>query len=683
LIDYLRGQRLLLVLDNFEHLLDGAALVTDILHNAPEVTVLITSRETLNLSGETVVFLGGLELPETDEVSDLLSYSAVRLLMQSAWQSRPAFDPADDRLRYAARICRLVEGVPLGVLLAAGWIEMLSLREIAEELGHGPDFLASDRRDMPDRHRSLRAVFESSWQRLSDTERRALMRLSVFRGSFTRQAALHISGASLHTLKRLVNTSLLRRDPSTGRYDVHELVRQFAGNHLVLSGEADAVHGLHSQYYAEFLHQRAGDIRGNRQRAALDEVDADFDNIRAAWQWAIDHERAPLIALGMEALQLFCHMRGHWAEEHELMQTAADHFAASAPHLSARLQARVVQAAERLDTADQESVPQLEHLRSLAQQDNDPFEAAFCLMVIGFLQLDTHLLQEVLTQFQTLDDPYYSATILHRLGFLYANQGKIEASDRCLRQSYALARDFGNHFVMAKVILLLGSIQLWVEGNYAEAVRLFSESHRIGAEMHNPNGIAATEAILGRISFLLGDFEDARVRTDTAWEIAKAGNDPEAKTFALATRSLLASMDGRFHDALEDGKAAFAACPEHPVTHILGNLALAVANCELANVEIARAQLQTGLRRATRSAFTAAQTWFLPVAAFLYRDHAVEWLALALHHPKSAVGWVQRWSLVDRLPYVNRECKIIRRVLRGAPNEEIEPCAAASERLAG
>ena len=175
-LDHLREKRMLLVMDNFEHLIEGAALVTDILQHAPDVTILATSREKLNLSGETVVPLAGLELPEADDASDPLKYSAVRLFMQSAWQTRPDFDPAADRLQYAARICRLVNSAPLGVLLAASWIEMLSLREIAEEIDHGLGFLETDRRDLPDRHRSLRAVFESSWQHLPDAERGVLMR---------------------------------------------------------------------------------------------------------------------------------------------------------------------------------------------------------------------------------------------------------------------------------------------------------------------------------------------------------------------------------------------------------------------------------------------------------------------------------------------------------------------------
>src|SRR5258708_26567468 len=139
----------------------------------------------------------------------------------------PDFALRADNISYVARICRLVQGVPLGIVLAAAWIGMLELSEIASEIERSLDFLESDLRDLPERQRSLRAVFEYSWNLMSEDERDVFMRLSVFRGGFTREAAQEVSGASLKTLMTLLNKSLLRRDPS-GRYDVHELLRQYA-----------------------------------------------------------------------------------------------------------------------------------------------------------------------------------------------------------------------------------------------------------------------------------------------------------------------------------------------------------------------------------------------------------------------------------------------------------------------
>ncbi|NDJ78884.1 MAG: AAA family ATPase [Chloroflexi bacterium] len=650
LCDHLADQHMLLVLDNFEHLIEHASLVADLLQHAPEVSALVTSREQLNLAGERILPVGGLELPETETTDDLLRYSAIRLFMQSAWHARPDFDPEAHRLQHAVRICQLVDGVPLAVLLAASWIDTLSLRDIANEIERGLDFLAAELRNMPERHRSLRAVFASSWERLSDTERDVLMRLSVFRGSLLRQAAQQVTGASLHTLKSLLNKSLLRRDSTSGRYDIHEMVRQFAHDHLVLCGDADTTRDLHAQYYVAFLNRRRDDLKGQRQREALDEIEADFDNIQAAWRWAAAQQDAATIQAGLESLYLFCRMRSRWDEGRQLMQAAVDHFATSAPRLGAALQARAINIDDPAEYDD--AVTQLEQLLVLAREVDDRFETAFCLMQIGCARLDVSTLQESLTLFQELGQPYYCIGILHQLGYIYGNQGDKEACLHALHQSYDLACEVGDKIEGALAILMMGSLELWREGNYRTAIDLFSEARRIQSEMRNQSGVAANEAILGRISFLLGDFADARQRSETALNLANAINHLESKIFALSTRGLLAAVEGRIDDAVRDCQTAFQVYPDHPVTLIIGNLGLAVANLALDRRGTARTHFKTGLKHVTQAVFTAAQTWFLPVAAVLSSDHperAVELLALALTHPKSATGWVEHWDQISQL----------------------------------
>jgi predicted ATPase/DNA-binding CsgD family transcriptional regulator len=289
LLDFFQEKRRLLVMDNFETVLEGADLVSAILQAAPGVQVLVTSREALNLNAETVYSLEGLPVPEP--VKGVLDYDAAQLFMQGAQRARADFELQPDEGQSLTRICRLVEGMPLAILLAAAWVEVLSLPDIADEIAHSFDFLTAEMRDAPRRQWSIRAVFEPTWQRLSERERDVFMLLSVFHGGCTRQAAQAVAGASLPVLQVLVNKAVLSLT-SSGRYEIHELLRQYAGDRLVSEGDADEACDAHCTYYAGFMRAREGDLKGgDRQITALDEIESDLENVRAAWAWAVEQRR--------------------------------------------------------------------------------------------------------------------------------------------------------------------------------------------------------------------------------------------------------------------------------------------------------------------------------------------------------------------------------------------------------
>lgn len=217
LINYLGDKEMLLVLDNFEHLISGAGLLVEILQRAPHLKMVVTSRERLSLQEEWILDLQGLTFPEGEEMVLLENYSAVRLFLQRAQQVQ-----ADFWLRYldkpaVVQICRLVEGMPLGIELAAAWIRTFSCREIAVEIEKNYDFLTTSLQNIPKRHHSLQAVFEHSWGLLSEEERKVFSQLSVFWGGFSRKSAEQVVGASAFLLSALVDKSLLRRT-DTDRY---------------------------------------------------------------------------------------------------------------------------------------------------------------------------------------------------------------------------------------------------------------------------------------------------------------------------------------------------------------------------------------------------------------------------------------------------------------------------------
>ena len=231
LIDALRRKELLLVLDNFEHLIapSSLSLLSRILKQAPGVKLLVTSRERLDLAAEWLCDVSGLPYPTGG--ADAAAYPAVQLFVQRVQRVRPEFNLSPTNISAVTRVCQMVEGLPLAIELAAAWTRSLSPDEIAAQVARGLAFLASTAQDIPERHRSLAAIFEQSWSLLDSSERDALMRFSAFRGGFDQHAAVAVAGPVLPALHTLCAGSLLRVD-NQGRYDMHLLVRQFAGEKL-------------------------------------------------------------------------------------------------------------------------------------------------------------------------------------------------------------------------------------------------------------------------------------------------------------------------------------------------------------------------------------------------------------------------------------------------------------------
>ena len=255
LVDYLREKELLLVMDSFEHLLQETELLTDILHSAPHVKILVTSRERLNLRAEWLLEVQGLTYPRDEQTARAQEYNALKLFLQNVRRVRGDFVLSEETQPYVVRICRLVEGMPLGIELASASVRMFSCEQIAEEIQRDIDFLTTSLRDVPKRHRSMRAVFDHSWNLLSKTEREVFCKLSVFRNGFRREAAKKVARATLPILGALVDKSLLRQTPS-GRYNVHELLRQYAAEKLDQTPALKKKSlSRHSSYYADFRHR--------------------------------------------------------------------------------------------------------------------------------------------------------------------------------------------------------------------------------------------------------------------------------------------------------------------------------------------------------------------------------------------------------------------------------------------
>jgi len=310
LLDYLHGKEMLIVLDNFEHLLDGVGIVSDIVQIAPHVTILATSREKLNLNEEVLFRIEGLDYSHRDSVEDALRSDAFQLFLLRAQRAQPGFEPQLEDLEQIANICLLVDGLPLGILLAAAWIEMLTPKEIADEITDSLDFLRSDLRNIPGRHRSIRVVISSTWRQLSESEREIFASLSVFRGGFKLEAAQRVTTASLHQLMVLSNKSLIHRDHG-GRFQIHQLPLQFAKEKLEEDPGIDwNAHAQHSQYYAELVSQLREDLSAEKTAQINDMFNKELQNIRAGWRWAAEWGDLQAVAKYCDGLWLFFEGRG-------------------------------------------------------------------------------------------------------------------------------------------------------------------------------------------------------------------------------------------------------------------------------------------------------------------------------------------------------------------------------------
>ena len=286
LIAWLGDRSILLILDNFEHLIDEVDLLANLIEAVPGLKILITSREALMLRNEWIHPIGGLTYPDAEPKADrLLSYGAIGLFNQCASRVQVNFDLMAEK-RPVIEICRLVGGSPLGVELAAGWTRMLSPVQVATEIERSLDFLTAQNRDIPQRHRSIRAVLNQSWEMLAPPEQAVLQALSIFRGGFDLPAVEAIAQGSLPILANLVDKSILSVEPDQ-RYGLHELTRQFAEEKLVKNGQKERVAATHAAYYLRWVAAQQVAIHGPQPRRAFQKMRQNYDNIREAWSYTI------------------------------------------------------------------------------------------------------------------------------------------------------------------------------------------------------------------------------------------------------------------------------------------------------------------------------------------------------------------------------------------------------------
>jgi predicted ATPase/DNA-binding CsgD family transcriptional regulator len=480
LLRYLRKKNLLLVMDNFEHMVDGVGIVNEILQAAPEVKIIATSRERLNLQRETIFNLDGLSFPTDMDSKDILNYDAITLFVQSARKVRPEFTPSLEELRHITTICQMVQGMPLAIELAAAWLHILNVDEVVEELERGLDILATEMRDAPERHRSISAVFDHSWSLLDPIEQKIVKFLSVFRGGFTRDAVKQVSGASLQELAGLINKSFLSHDPGSGRLEIHELLRQYAQAQLKETPRDNAAaQEAHAAYYAEFMHQRGRHLRDKRQQQVLADIEADIENVRAAWQYYLDQRNTQ---------QMWKLITGIWHV----------YWIRWWNHAGMELFAEAVQGLR--GAQDEEILP----LRALAMA----FQAYF-MTWLGLADRGFELAKESveILQMQGHPEPLVFAydSLLVNAYFLGRMDEEIEVANRM----FEITTELDDKWLLAFTLFAVGMVAL-IEDDYLEAKRLAQLNLKLYEEVGDVSGSTMPLIILGHVALARGEYEEAK-----------------------------------------------------------------------------------------------------------------------------------------------------------------------------
>ncbi len=652
LLDTLSSQSMLLILDNFEHLLDGSALVSELMTAAPTLKLLVTSRERLNLLEEWVVDVAGLPFPTAEARPEFGHYDAVRLFAEHARRIQVGFALTPEVESAVARICRLVDGTPLAVELAAAWVRALTCDEIAAEIEHSLDLLVSSARNVAPRHRNMRAVLDHSWSLLTDDERKVFQVLSVFRGGFRKEAAREVAGASPLMLSALVDKSLLRLTGS-GRYEVHELLRQYAEEKLREDADNAQARDRHSHYFADFMHDRADDLKGRRQRPALDEIEADFENVRTGWNRAVERQDGEAILRSLESLYLFCEMRSRFHEGMELFWhahsrlTGQPEVANSAFTRWVELWRLSAQFPEGYETV----VRQINACLDSAWQREGRAEAAFCLWTLGVVAhsigdsvMNGHF-EKSMALYEQIGDRFYIAKVADFLAASYSfpDTYNVDQYFKLTHYSIDLRRAIGDRFGLALAITNL-KVAAMDSGDTVAAERYLDETDALFNEVGSRFGIIRNNSLRGELAFQAGEFDTARTIIEQVLESLPASIQGGRWT-ALATLGQIVCMEGDYARGREIGIHMLARTGFSLTENVL-----AVAACGLDDMSEAARQVLTRLK--IHSPFmNILLSPALPVSTIiLAREGQLEWavevLGQAFTLPARTSGWMERWPLL-------------------------------------
>jgi len=524
--NHLSRRQILLVLDNLEQLLSRTTaqatvdLMQEILLAAPRVKVLATSREPLNLRSEWRYPLSGLHFPTGVEPDDrTLTSSAVALFVHAARHVQPSFNPTEEEQTAIIRICELVGGMPLALEIGATWVRLMKCITIATEIERSLDFLQTLQRDVPERHRSIRAVFAYSWALLSKSDQRALAQLSVFAGSFDLRAASAVTQASVLEISSLLDKSLLMRS-SDSRYELHELVRQFAAEQL---SEVESVHQRHADHYLALLLADVDTPLTMLSPDAQATLVQDLENVRQAWTFIVAQQQYETIIRSVGRLSQFYYFKGFFQE-------AAGRFAA---------------AIDILRAVNRPADPASDHLTALNLL---LFYEGVHLEAMGERRASLERFEKARTGWETLDDADRLSQALAEIGIIHWRLGDIPRARKLLEQSLEMGRQAGKRRRETYALHHLGNL-FTVEGDTDAALPLLHEAQHLYHSLSDQHAEAGVLNDIAMVNYHLNDMTETRKCLVNSLDLCNSIGDAPGMIRAYSNLGYVALTVGNYTEA--------------------------------------------------------------------------------------------------------------------------------------
>ncbi|MEM6528325.1 MAG: tetratricopeptide repeat protein, partial [Chloroflexota bacterium] len=520
MMDFLAEKHLLLVMDNMEQLVKGATMLADNMDKMPNVTVMVTSRERLRLRGEQTYEVDVMRVPPADlnDVDTLALYPSVELFVNGAKRNAPDFELDAENAADVGRIINMVLGIPLGIELATGWMEMLSVAEIASEIEASLDFLETDLRDVPERHRSLRAVADHSWKLLTESEQDAFMKLSLFRDGFERSAAQAITGTSLRTLTALGNKSLVFRAPD-GRFTIPKLLREYAHEKFLSHcDDVDMVKQKYIQHYAELVYKLGDLMTSKRRKGAADAFEHEHDNIRHAWALAIKRDEMDAIEQMLDVVQQY--------------------------HMSRSLFNDGVRQLEEVVRVMEE--------RGHTERHGYWWAQAYLSQILGrsgdYLKAD-RLTGDVMAYFREVNDERGIGFLQNVCAYNAMMFGQYEQAREASKEAIILGDKLNEELISGIARGNLGYIQ-YLMGNLEEAASIYQQLIAEAYSRENsPIGYAFAVNNLGEITQAMGNFADARQMYRDAYEVFKETRQKRGMAFTTNNIAGILQLQGKMDEA--------------------------------------------------------------------------------------------------------------------------------------
>ena len=550
---------LLLVLDNFEHLVAASTMLSDLVTACKGLTLLVTSRERLHLEEEQTFPIEGLPFPGDEEAAlDQAQHAdAVRLFVQRAGRARSDFSLTEDVRPFVIRICRLTEGLPLAIELAASWVTVMTCRDIAAELEHDLDLLTTRLRNVPEEHRSIRIAFEKSWELLTAKEQQVLRRLSVFRGGFRRQAASEVAGASIPILASLVDKSLLRLS-ERGRYDSHPLIHQYAAEKLAENPqEAFEIRDKHLTFYSRCLTKWGRELVGTGREDAVSALEDDFENTLGAWQWALLNLRIEDLKRATESLLLFFGSVSRYRLGEDIFANAAallnaddadqQELFSSVLTAEAWMSFRLgdYERAQRLSERGVAMARPLGYWRAISRGLTTL--AAIARQTGNFGRAKAYC-AERLALFRDMGDRRLLPGALNQLATVEKALGDYVAAERLHREALALDREFGAQASLVNGLCNLGSL-LCDAGRYQEAIEVLHEGLELAKTAQAHNDLPLILVGLGEACFAVGRHDESQGYCHEALQIARDGALQAEESEALTVLAKVSLVRGNHQEA--------------------------------------------------------------------------------------------------------------------------------------